>query len=206
MPKDYRWRVDGIEVRSLISGQPTWSVGDTTTLTFKLGTESVDGRVRDTNVYEGTLGGPAGVTMGGELPATHGAARFDTPDGSRDRDDAYTATEDTPFGELQSLMRYSGSATTEMSVDGVPMVRETIPARSDRESFIIAIEPIGHDVAWTTGAWVLVTAATDVSQVPGLEGGWLAIQLSCTVLAPLTEYDTREDLEADMAPPIFPEA
>lgn len=201
---DTRWRIGDVTVDGLLSGQPTWSIGTSQTLEFYVTTESVAGTPVHGHHHEGAYGGPLGFTLGGPRPATYGTAQFVTFDGVRDREDTYFNVEDTPFGQLRQLVRYSGSSTIGMSIDGVPLVRETIPARADIESYIFPIEPIGRDVEWTSGAWVLVTDATDTSVVADVDA-WLTIELEVTVLAPLTEYNTRTELEADMAPPILPD-
>lgn len=202
--RDVRWRVGDITVDALVADQPTWSIGDSVTLEFVVTEESVGGTPVGGRHHEAAYGGALGATMGGALPATMGTATYETYDGVRERADTYFAPDETPFGALRQLVRYSGSSTTEMSIDGVPLVRETIPERAELDSYIFPVEPLGRDVEWTTGAWVLVTDANDTSVVPEREA-WLAMELECTVLAPLTEYDTRAELEADMAPPVLPD-
>lgn len=201
---DVRWRIGDVTVDGLLSEQPTWSVGDSETLEFYLGEESVDGRAQPDPSLEGTHGGDLGVTMGGYFPACYGAPAYATPDGGRAREDAYVDPNETPYGQLREFVRYSGSATVELSLDSVPLIREHIPARADIESFVVPIEPVGPDVDWASGAWVLVEGATDNSIVAATDA-WLAIELDVTVLAPLEEYPTREALKADMAPDIIPE-
>lgn len=202
--QDVRWRIDGIDVEGVVSEQPTWTIGDSITMEFVATDESIDGRPTQEPSYEFTLGGDLGATMGDPDPGTLNTDVFIVEGGVRDREDVYFSIEDTPFGELQRLTRYAGSATTGVSVDGVPLVHETIPARSERETFIVKIEPVGKDVRWAAGAWVLITDATDTSVVADVDA-WLSIEIEATVLAPLTEYDSREELEDDMAPPVLPD-
>lgn len=205
MSHDTRWRVGDTIVDGLLSGQPTWIVGNSETLEFYVGEESVDGRPKRQTTTEGTYGGALPFTYGRPLPATYDAPYVETETGEvRPYDEAYRNPDDSPYGQLRKLVQYAGSATTQMSVDGVPLVREQIPERSDLDSHIVAIEPIGEHLAWASGAWVLVTGARDTSHIAEINAH-LTVELQVTVLAPLTEYASRSDLRADMAPPVVPE-
>lgn len=203
MVRDVRWRVDDIIVDGLASGQPTWSIGAEETLQFYVMEETIEKRPSHDHAYEFTYGGELPATYGGNGGATLGTYLFPTTHGTVERPDAYLDPKDSPYGRLREFMRYSGASTVELSIDGVPMVRETIPVQSDIRSFIISIDPIGNDIEWVEGAWVLVTDANDVSEIADLDA-WLVVELEVTVLAPLTDYDSREALQRDMTPPVVP--
>lgn len=204
MPQDTRWRIGDTVVDALISEPPSWSVGDTESVEVYVGEESVAGRPTTEPVLESTFGGGLPSTLGGAIPSSFGTPAFETPHGGRLREDAYPDPSDSPFGTLRDLARYAGAATTEVSVDGVPIIREVIPDRAAVDSYVFDVVPIGADLDWATGSWVLVTDAADTSTPTGTDAH-LTVELECLALAPLEEYSDRSDLKADMAPPVVPE-
>lgn len=203
MARDVRWRIDDVVVDGLASGQPTWSIGSEETLQFYVMEDTIANRPSHDHAYEFTYGGALPASYGDNAGGSMGTYLFPTTHGTVERPDAYLDPRDSPYGRLREYMRYSGSSTVDISIDGVPMIRETIPVQSDIRSFVVSIDPVGNDIEWTEGAWVLITDANDVSVVADLDA-WLVIELEVVVLAPLTDYDSRAALEQDMTPPVVP--
>lgn len=202
--EDVRWRVGDVEVDGVLSGQPTWSVGDTVSLECYVGEETIAGTPTTQHHYEATYGGALAATFGGQRPARAGTQHYATLTGEwRHRDDVYLDDSESPYGKLRDMTTYSGNVTIQTSVDGIPVFREHIPQRADFETYVRPIVPVGDDVEWADGAWVIVTDATDLSVIPAVDA-WLAVELECYVLAPIDQYGTLEELEADMKPPVVP--
>lgn len=201
---DVRWRIGDVVVDAVISGQPTWSVGDTVNMEVYVGESTLDGVPSGERHYEAAYGGVLGGTYGGAFPFRYGTDGYATLGGEwRDREDVFLTPEESPYGKLRDMAHYAGSATAELSVDGVPLIRENIPARASFDTYVRKVEPIGADTHWTRGAWVLVTGAEDTSIIPERDA-WLAVELECYVLAPIGEYATRDELLDDLAPPVVP--
>ena len=81
------------------------------------------------------------------------------------------------------------------SIEGVPYVRERIPERAPIDSQIVLVEP-GDDIDGFGSFWAVVVGGRDES---GNEFGVRRLTLELFVLADGSRYDSRSELEDDLA-------
>ncbi|SFS63215.1 hypothetical protein [Halostagnicola kamekurae] len=88
------------------------------------------------------------------------------------------------------------SQTTGTTDAGVPWFSERVPSDAYFDTLVISVEPI--DVVDHTGFWALVTDVTDQSRVAGAESTARRLDFNLFVLSNLREYDTVDDVKADL--------
>jgi len=129
-------------------------------------------------VVEGTL--QANIVVNGGLVTVTTGEIIATSDG---------------LNQLLQYGDYGGAYSQQETISSRVKIKERLPTDADVDSLILSIEPSdtlkNKDV---TGIWAVVDEVTDTRP---LSLSTSRLELSVTVLAELSEYSTRYDLEAD---------
>lgn len=182
----YEWKIhgrkDGSPVEIFAQGEntdmPEYTRGDTVSLEFVFWADS-----RYSAANGATYGGTTGFTYGGGTGAQYGIAGATQFLGHIDRYEA-----------LREFGDYAGAAQAETALNGDVWFTEFIAADAPVDSLVLALEP-GVELTATPGIWGLVESVDDATVYPESVA---YLSMTVTVLAELTEYDSRTAMENDL--------
>lgn len=165
---------------------PTLQPGRSDSLRFRLEPR----RFTDATVLvSGSYGGALGRSYGGVLGGSHGQGAPPVVDAEE------------RYEYAQELVRYSGRVTVSPVATGVPHFREQLPSGRERvESVVVPLRP-AEGISEGEAVWVALTDGENATPSVGPEEV-AYFEFDVDVIARLSEYSTREELQQAVSPSI----
>jgi len=177
----------GILVDRVDADMPEYRIGKTYSVDLVFFRNTQD-TTAITHVTGGTLGGPAGFTLGGSYTDADGDTQatggtVGSMQGFGTQVDRYKA--------VREYTRWAGRYVITEAIDGTPRISEHTPGDASVDSIIVKLEP-GREVDATDGLWVVLD---DVDDKTRYVQDMARLGIRFTVLARGDQYGSRRNLK-----------